>query len=83
MPKKYRTLVVDDSELARADLIDLLSEFPQIDVIGEADSVAAAAKAVQKLKPELLFLDIQFPGESGFDLLEKINPLLLPGFVYS
>jgi two-component system, LytTR family, response regulator len=70
MPKKYRTLIVDDSELARADLSDLLSEFPQVEIIGEADSVAAAAKAVQKLKPDLIFLDIQFPGESGFDLLE-------------
>lgn len=73
MPKKHRTLVVDDSELARADLIDLLSELPQIDVVGEADSVASAAKAVRKLKPDLIFLDIQFPGESGFDLLEKVK----------
>jgi two-component system, LytTR family, response regulator len=73
MPRKYRTLIVDDSELARADLIDLLAEYPQIDVVGEADSVASAAKAVHKLKPDLLFLDIQFPGESGFDLLETVK----------
>jgi two-component system, LytTR family, response regulator len=73
MPKKHRALIVDDSELARADLIDLLSEFPQVDVVGEADSVAQATKAVQRLKPDLIFLDIQLPGESGFDLLEKVK----------
>jgi two-component system LytT family response regulator len=71
--RKYKTLVVDDSDLARADLLDVLSEFPQIEVAGEADSVASAVRQVQKLQPDLLFLDIQLPGESGFDLLEKIK----------
>jgi len=40
-------------------------------VIGEADSVPSAIKAIQKLSPDVVFLDIQMPGESGFDLLEK------------
>jgi two-component system LytT family response regulator len=73
MLRNYRALVVDDNELARFDLIELLKKFPTIEVVGEARSIAAAVKAINELSPDLIFLDIQFPGESGFDLFDKIE----------
>lgn len=68
-----KALIVDDERLARNKLRLLLSEFPQIRITGEADSVAEAIKAIEKTNPEIIFLDIQMPHASGFDLLEKIE----------
>jgi two-component system LytT family response regulator len=73
MKTKYKALIVDDEELARSDLKALLSKFEIVEVIGEAKDVSSATTAVQLLKPDVIFLDIQFPRESGFDLLEKID----------
>jgi len=73
MKKSYKALIVDDERLARIDLIDILTEFENVKVIGEADSVPSATKAIKELKPDVIFLDIQMPGESGFDLLEQVN----------
>jgi two-component system LytT family response regulator len=73
MKKSYRALIIDDERLARNDLKSLLSTFPGVQVVGEADDVPSAVEAVQKLNPDLIFLDIQMPGESGFDLLDKIE----------
>lgn len=71
--KRYKAIIVDDEELARSDLKALLAQFPSVEVIGEAENIRTAAEAVEKLNPDLIFLDIQFPGESGFELLEKIG----------
>ncbi len=71
--KKYRTLVVDDEKFARADLMMLLSSFPEIEIIGEAKNISTAVEAIEKFNPDLIFLDIQFPGETGFDLFDKID----------
>jgi two-component system LytT family response regulator len=73
MAKHFNALIVDDERLARKDLISLLGSYDQVSVIGEADSVPSAIKAIQKLSPDVVFLDIQMPGESGFDLLEKTD----------
>jgi two-component system, LytTR family, response regulator len=73
MTKQFRALVVDDEELARKDLKAILSRFNNVEIIGEADCVESAIEATEKLKPNLIFLDIQMPGESGFDLIEKIG----------
>lgn len=80
MKKHWRTIIVDDERLARIQLRDLLSNFEIINVIAEADNVPGAVKIVNDLQPELIFLDIQMPGESGFDLLQQIN--LLPKIVF-
>jgi two-component system, LytTR family, response regulator len=71
--KKYRTLIVDDEKYARKDLREQLSSFTCIDVIGEAKNIETAIEHVERLKPDLIFLDIQFPGETGFDLFEKTS----------
>jgi two-component system, LytTR family, response regulator len=69
----YRVLLVDDERLARARLRDMLAEFSEINVVAEADSVAEALAAVEKHHPEIIFLDIQMPGQSGFDFLEQVK----------
>ncbi|MDH4272355.1 MAG: response regulator, partial [Candidatus Aminicenantes bacterium] len=66
-------LIVDDERLARRDLMSLLKAHDQVTVVGEADDVPSAAKAIEKLNPDVIFLDIQMPGDSGFDLLEKAD----------
>lgn len=73
MKKKLRAIIVDDERLARKDLLSLLADIESIDVVGEADSVASATALIKSQDPDIMFLDIQMPGESGFDLLEKID----------
>ncbi len=71
--KIYRTLIVDDEKYARIDLKDMLSVFPNIEIVGEAKNIKTAVESIEQLKPDLIFLDIQFPGETGFELFEKKN----------
>lgn len=68
-----RALVIDDERLARKELIGLLAEHPQIEVIGEAVNADEAFEMINKLDPDLLFLDIQMPGKTGFELLEMLD----------
>ncbi len=68
-----RTLVIEDSRLAREGLIGMLSQHPSLDIIGEAKNAEEALTIIQKESPDLLFLDIHMPGDSGFDLLEKLD----------
>lgn len=71
--KILSALIVDDERLSRIELISMLKHFENINVIGEADNVDLAIKQIEKLKPDLVFLDIQMPGKSGFDLLDEIE----------
>ena len=71
--KIWKALIVDDERLARAKLRSMLADFSNIQIIGEADSVAEAVKSVEKTNPEIIFLDIQMPKQNGFDLLEQID----------
>jgi two-component system LytT family response regulator len=73
MKPQVTALVVDDERLARKEVITMLQDHPEVLVVGEADSVESAAEAVSRLDPDLIFLDIQMPGPSGFDLLERIE----------
>lgn len=68
-----KTLVIEDSRLAREGLIGMLSQHPSLDIIGEAKNAEEALTIIQKESPDLLFLDIHMPGDSGFDLLEKLD----------
>jgi two-component system LytT family response regulator len=70
---KLRTIVVDDEELARQVLRELLSSHPEIEVIAECKNGLEAVKAVAEHKPDLLFLDVQMPKLTGFDVLELIG----------
>lgn len=68
-----RALIVDDERLARKELIKLLEEHPSIEVVGEAVNADEAEQMVNELNPDLLFLDIQMPGKTGFQLLESLD----------
>ena len=68
-----RTIIVDDERLARKELNKLLSEYSFIDVIEECANADEAKKAIEKQKPDLVFLDIQMPEKTGFDLLQELD----------
>ncbi len=71
--KIWKALIVDDERLARSKLRSMLSDFPNIQIVGEADSTPEAIEQIEKTNPEVIFLDIQMPHASGFDLLEQIE----------
>lgn len=73
MTLPLRALLVDDERLARVELRELLAPHPQVKVVGEADGVAAALAQIEALRPSLLFLDVQMPGEGGFELLAQLR----------
>lgn len=68
-----KTLIIDDERLARNELRKLLSEFPDIEVIDEATNVDEGVEKIDTLNPDLIFLDIQMPGKTGFDLLQEVE----------
>jgi two-component system LytT family response regulator len=70
---KVTALVVDDEPVARAGLKGMLAAFDWIEVIGEAADGQSAAAAIETLKPELVFLDVQMPGLLGTDVLRHID----------
>ncbi len=67
------TLLVDDEPLAIAEFRSMLSPFPDIEIIGVAADATTALSQIKDLQPKLLFLDINMPGKSGFDLLEELD----------
>jgi len=71
--KQLRVVLVDDEELARQDLQHQLAHFQQIQVVGQANSVEIAVEVINTTEPDLVFLDIQMPKESGFKLFEKME----------
>jgi two-component system LytT family response regulator len=68
-----KTLLVDDEPLARRELRRLLAEHPLVNVVGEAANIDEAQAAIESLAPDLVFLDIQMPGGTGFDLLTRLD----------
>ena len=71
--KRLTSLVIDDERLARITLIRELNRFNEIEVIGEASNIQNGIEAINKLNPDILFLDIQLSDGDGFDLLEKVE----------
>lgn len=72
--RKWKALIVDDEELARKLLREMLASHPEIEIVGECGNGMEAVKAVAEHEPELLFLDVQMPKLSGFDVLELVDP---------
>jgi two-component system, LytTR family, response regulator len=68
-----RAIIVDDERLARVNLKKMLVNHPEIEVAGEAGSCKIALELIKQHNPQLIFLDIQLGGETGFDLLEEID----------
>ena len=70
---KVRTLVVDDEPLALAGLRAMLTAFEWVEVVGEAADGDAAVEKINRLQPELVFLDVQMPGMLGTDVVRRIE----------
>lgn len=68
--KKIRAVIVDDEELARGLLREMLEPHPEVEVVAECANGFEAVKAIGELKPELVFLDVQMPKLDGFEVLE-------------
>jgi two-component system LytT family response regulator len=68
-----RALIVDDERLARLELRRLLAAHPEVEIVGEARDGTEALELIRKSSPDLLFLDIQMPGMTGFELLELLD----------
>lgn len=76
------TLIVDDEPAAIEGLRIRLQAFPEVRVIGEATSVAEALTLINDLSPDLIFLDIEMPEQSGFDLIRQLQPEQCPAIVF-
>jgi two-component system LytT family response regulator len=70
---QIRTILADDETAARSRLRRLLSQYPQIQIIGEAANGLEAVEAIERLRPGLLFLDVQMPGLNGFEVLKGLS----------
>jgi two-component system LytT family response regulator len=77
-----RALIVDDEPLARERLRSLVAGEADIEVIAECSDGAEAARAIERLSPDLVFLDIQMPELDGFAVLEAIEPELVPVIIF-
>jgi len=71
--KTVSVFIVDDSAVFRERLIDMLSELKGVEIVGEAGGPHEAIKAIQKLKPDAVILDIRMPGGNGIEVLKKIK----------
>lgn len=68
-----KAIIIDDERLARAELRRLLQDFPEIEVLDEASNADEGISKIESYNPDLIFLDIQMPGKTGFDLLTELD----------
>lgn len=81
-PEPLRVLLVDDEPLVRRGLCDVLVTRPEFAVVGEAGDGVAAVAAIERLRPELVLLDVQMPGLDGFGVLAQVEPAQRPAVVF-
>jgi two-component system LytT family response regulator len=80
--EKLRALIVDDEPLARKRVRRLLAAERDIEVVGECSEGAEAIEAISSLRPDLVFLDVEMPGLTGFDVIESLAQAELPLFIF-
>src|SRR5258706_15975257 len=68
-----RAIIIDDERLARTELKKLLQDYPEVEVIDEAANADEGATKIESQQPDLIFLDIQMPGKTGFDMLAQLE----------
>ena len=68
-----RAIIIDDERLARAELRKLLQDFPEVEVVDEAANAEEGISKIEAQNPDLIFLDIQMPGKTGFDMLASLE----------
>ena len=77
-----RTLIVDDEDLARRGLRTLLRREEDVEVVGECRNGREALEAITRCEPDLMFLDIQMPGKTGFEVLAEIEEQKCPHVIF-
>jgi two-component system LytT family response regulator len=73
--KIFRTLLIEDERLAREELKSLLKDFMEIEIVGEARNGSEALEMIEKLSPDLLFLDINMPEMNGFEMIKHLEEI--------
>lgn len=68
-----KAIIIDDERLARTELRKLLQEFPEIEIVDEAANADEGLQKIESHNPDLVFLDIQMPGKTGFDMLSELD----------
>src|SRR5687768_11121626 len=68
-----KAIIIDDERLARSELRKLLQDFPEIEVVDEAANADEGISKIENHNPDIIFLDIQMPGKTGFDLLSELD----------
>ncbi len=68
-----KAILIDDERLARAELRKLLQDFPEIQILDEAANAQEGIEKIEALQPDVIFLDIQMPGKTGFDMLAELD----------
>lgn len=69
----FKAVIIDDERLARNELKKLLADFSEVEIIGEAANAKEGIEKIDELNPDLVFLDIQMPGKTGFDMLMEVD----------
>jgi two-component system LytT family response regulator len=80
---KIRAIIVDDEPLAREGIKTFLAEETDVEIAGECADGASAVRAVERIRPDLLFLDVQMPRLNGFDVLEALDPETTPLVIFT
>jgi two-component system LytT family response regulator len=81
--RTLRVLIVDDEMLARQRVEDLLRKEANLDVVGEATTGDEAIEAIRRLRPELVFLDVQMPGRTGLEVVEELGAEEMPATIFT
>ncbi len=79
--RTIKTILIDDERLAREELKSMLKDFEEIEIISEAKNGKEGVQLINELNPDLIFLDVNMPGLSGFDLLKQLDEIPLVVFI--
>ncbi|HTM03989.1 MAG TPA: LytTR family DNA-binding domain-containing protein [Vicinamibacterales bacterium] len=79
---KIRTLVVDDEPIGRERVLSLLQHEEDVEIVGECSDGAQAIVAIQQQAPDLVFLDVQMPGATGFGVIDAVGPERMPNVIF-
>ncbi|MEA2572671.1 MAG: two-component system, LytTR family, response regulator [Acidobacteriota bacterium] len=83
MAEHVRVVIVDDEPLARQHIADRLAHEEQVEVVGEADNGLDAVEVIRRLRPDIVFLDVQMPGLDGIDVVDTIGADEMPATIFT
>lgn len=73
--KTFKTILIDDERLAREELKSLLTDYHEIEIIGEAKNGEEGIEMIKTLSPDLIFLDVNMPGMTGFEMIKQMDEI--------